>query len=95
MRGFVDELSTIRRPIDDQDLHILILGGLGPRINSCICSLNRGDVNLDQAKSELLAYENVLIQQDKIDENQVYEVNYSNVRRGNKEPNGSNHSYGN
>lgn len=65
---FPDELSAIRRQMDDQDLLILILGGLAPRFNPCVCSLNDGDVNLDQANTKLMAYENLLIQQDKYEE---------------------------
>lgn len=81
MKGFADELSANERPVDEQDLLILILGSLGPSFNPCVCSLNRGDVNLEHANSELLSYENLLSQQDKAEESQVYQANYSNVGR--------------
>lgn len=45
--------------------------------------VNRGDVSLDQAKSELMAYESLLLQQDKAEENIVYQTNYISTDKGN------------
>lgn len=72
MKAVVDELLAIGRPIDDQDLIILILRGLNPRFNPCICSIKYINVSLDRTKSQLLAYENLLILIDKSEHNEIY-----------------------
>lgn len=41
MKALVDEVFIIRRPLDDQDLIILILGGPNPRFDPCIYSISR------------------------------------------------------
>lgn len=84
MKALVDELAAIGRAIEEQDLIILILGGLNPYFNPCVCSINRRDVSLDEAKSQLLAYENLLIQQDKNKDNHVYQANYRESDIGTK-----------
>lgn len=58
--------------MDEKDLLILILEGLRLRFNPYVYLLNRGDNSLVHTKFELLAYENLLMQQDKTEETQVY-----------------------
>lgn len=76
IKALVNELTTIGRVVDEQDLIILILRWLNPHFNPCICSINCGDMFIDETKRQIFAYENRLIQKNKNEDNYLYQENY-------------------
>lgn len=72
MKALAEEISIVGILIVNQDLRILILVGLNPRFNPCISSINIGDISMDEVNNQLLAYENLLVQHDKNEDNQGF-----------------------
>lgn len=76
----IDQLFRIGHSVQENDLIMLILGSLEPDFNVCVCFLNNraDDFSIEETKSQLLSFENLLAHQSKIEDHQLMQANLVN-----------------